>query len=48
MVRRLREQGTPGRRAGETGAAFIRRLLAEGWLQPLSLPPVHAVARECS
>lgn len=32
MVRRLREQGFPARRAGEACAAYIRRLLAEGWL----------------
>lgn len=43
---RLREQGSPLRRTGEAGAAYIRRLQAEGWLRPVQHPGNHVFSWE--
>lgn len=34
-------RGAPGRRPGEAAAAYIRRLLAQGWLSPVKRPVRH-------
>ncbi len=37
-LQRLALRGAPGRRYGEAGAAYIRRLQDEGWLRPMRHP----------
>ena len=35
-------RGAPGRRPGEATAAYIRRLVTEGWLLPVKRPATPA------
>ena len=37
-LQRLEACGAPGRRSGEAGAAYVRRLQDEGWLRPARHP----------
>jgi hypothetical protein len=40
-LERLSQRGAPGRRPGESGAAYIRRLQDDGWLRPVRHPGNH-------
>jgi len=40
-LERLKAHQAPGRRSGEAGAAYVRRLQDEGWLRPVRHPRNH-------
>jgi len=40
-LQRLLECVAPGRKRGQSGAAYIHRLQDEGWLQPVRHPGNH-------
>ncbi len=46
VIERLAVGGAPGRRSGECGAAYIRRLQDEGWLRGLRHPGNHVFTWE--